>query len=78
MFELHLTCTKDISKIHIDFSDGTSAVTESVKPENPENRVPDWDSYRQREHQEIVRPPELPEISDRKPKIDEHLNNLDF
>ena len=26
MFELHITCTKDISKINIDFTDGTSTV----------------------------------------------------
>lgn len=29
MFELHITCTKDIDKLSIDFSDGTSIVQES-------------------------------------------------
>lgn len=40
MFELHITCTKDISKINIDFTDGTSTVcgAEGIsKTENPEN-----------------------------------------
>lgn len=27
MFELHITCTKDIDKLEINFSDGTSVVT---------------------------------------------------
>lgn len=38
MFELHITCTKDISKINIDFTDGTSTVcgVEDIsKPEIP-------------------------------------------
>jgi len=34
MFELHITCTKDIEKLSIDFSDGTSVVQE--KTEKPE------------------------------------------
>ena len=34
MFELHITCTKDIDKLSIDFSDGTSIVQES-KPKQP-------------------------------------------
>lgn len=32
MFELHITCTKDIDKLKIDFSDGTTVVSE--KPKN--------------------------------------------
>lgn len=41
MFELHITCTKDISKINIDFTDGTSTVcgaegiSKTEKPEIP-------------------------------------------
>ena len=34
MFELHITCTKDIDKLSIDFSDGTSIVQES-SPKEP-------------------------------------------
>lgn len=26
-FELHITCSKDIDKLNIDFSDGSSAIT---------------------------------------------------
>lgn len=37
MFELHITCTKDIEKLSIDFSDGTSVVQEKTeKTEKPE------------------------------------------
>ena len=37
MFELHITCTKDIEKLSIDFSDGTSVVQEKTeKLEKPE------------------------------------------
>lgn len=37
MFELHITCTKDIEKLSIDFSDGTSVVQEKIeKLEKPE------------------------------------------
>ena len=31
MFELHITCTKDIDKLKIDFSDGTTVVSEKSK-----------------------------------------------
>lgn len=40
MFELHITCTKDIDKLEINFSDGTSVVTSnSNKPEIQEQPV---------------------------------------
>lgn len=81
MFELHITCTKDIEKLSIDFSDGTSMVqTKSEKPhaKREPHEPRDWDSYNQKpEKQEIIKPPELPDLN-REPKIDEHLNNLDF
>lgn len=79
MFELHITCTKDIEKLSIDFSDGTSMV--QAKPEKPhakrETRETDWDSYKSETKREVIKPPELPDLN-REPKIDEHLNNLDF
>lgn len=30
MFELHITCTKDIDRLKIDFSDGTTIVSENT------------------------------------------------
>ena len=79
MFELHITCTKDIEKLSIDFSDGTSMVqTKSEKPHaKRETRETDWDSYKSETKREVIKPPELPDLN-REPKIDEHLNNLDF
>lgn len=36
-FELHITCSKDIDNLSINFSDGTSVVTESKPKEIKEN-----------------------------------------
>lgn len=56
MFELHITCSKDIDKLKIDFSDGTSVVTEKKptktdkklsKPKEPkeEKQSSDFDDF---------------------------------
>ena len=37
MFELHITCTKDIDKLSIDFSDGTSIIQESKPKQDKQN-----------------------------------------
>lgn len=39
MFELHITCTKNIDKLSIDFSDGTSIVQESSPKELKEKDI---------------------------------------
>ncbi len=36
MFKLLIECSKDISELHINFTDGTSVVTEAPKKEIPE------------------------------------------
>lgn len=38
MFELHITCTKDIDKLSIDFSDGTSIVQESSSKQDKQDK----------------------------------------
>ena len=38
MFELHITCTKDIDKLSIDFSDGTSIVQESKPKQDKQHK----------------------------------------
>ena len=40
MFELHITCSKDIDNLSINFSDGTSVVAESKPKENKELKEP--------------------------------------
>ena len=61
MFELHITCTKDIDKLKIDFSDGTTVVSEKpkninksctkkkkkkeVETENKQDYNTDWSEY---------------------------------
>ena len=84
MFELHITCTKDISNLHIDFTDGTCVVKESKPSEKPktpkpvkDSKIPDWESYNKQVKSEIVPKPEVPELN-RQPKIDEVLNNLEI
>ena len=39
-FKLVIECSKDIDKLHIDFTDGTSVVTESKVEEKPEKINP--------------------------------------
>lgn len=36
MFKLNIECTKDISELHINFTDGTSAVVEGPKTDKTE------------------------------------------
>ena len=40
MFELRITCSKDIDNLSINFSDGTSVVTESKPKETKEIKEP--------------------------------------
>ena len=83
MFELHITCSKDIDKLKIDFSDGTSVVTEkkpskSSKPreEKQSSDFDDFEAYTPKK--ESIKPLELPEIKDRPVKIDNILNNFEI
>ena len=42
MFELHLTCSKDIKELHLDFMDGTSCTSKcEVKNENINENIDD-------------------------------------
>ena len=80
MFELHITCTKDIEKLSIDFSDGTSVVQEKTeKPEKPEKskkvskekedfKEEDLSKYQSKKSvsQEIIEKPKIPERTETK------------
>lgn len=86
MFELHITCTKDIDKLSIDFSDGTSIVQES-KPKESKNSAykdinndilfGDTNTYNRKSNKEVVKPLELPDI-ERPANVDDTLQNLEF
>lgn len=90
MFELHITCTKDIEKLSIDFSDGTSVVQEKTeKPEKLEKskkvskekedfKEEDLSKYQSKRSvsQEIVEKPEIPERTET--KVDDILQELEF
>lgn len=80
MFDLHITCTKDISFIKIDFTDGTSTVGE-VKNDEPKNSEPmyNFDKSKNTE-QKTYKKVKLPEIKDRNDnvKIADELQNLEI
>jgi|SaaInl8_200m_RNA_FD_contig_121_5049_length_3278_multi_5_in_0_out_0_6 hypothetical protein len=38
-FELHITCSKEIDTLAIDFADGTSCITSKDDPKPPKNKV---------------------------------------
>lgn len=91
MFELHITCTKDIEKLSIDFSDGTSVVQEKTeKPEKPEKfkkvskekedfKEEDLSKYQNSKKsvsQEIIEKPKIPERTET--KVDDILQELEF
>lgn len=93
MFELHITCTKDIEKLSIDFSDGTSVVQEKTekleKPEKPEKskkiskekedfKEEDLSKY-QSKRSVSQEIVEKPKIPDRtETKVDDILQELEF
>lgn len=90
MFELHITCTKDIEKLSIDFSDGTSVVQEKTeKPEKPEKskkvskekedfKEEDLSKYQSKRSvsQEIIEKPKIPDRTET--KVDDILQELEF
>lgn len=92
-FELHITCSKDIDKLKIDFSDGTSVVTEHDKPKkkstpkkDPEKKdsvsktSQDYiplDTDFSQTKQDIVEKPVIPS-QDRPIKVAEELQQLDI
>lgn len=77
MFELHITCTKDIDKLEIDFADGTSVI--KSKPPKADHR----DEIELGEPQEVnpvkvTDLPKVPDVSNRDVKIDSVLDNLEI
>ena len=87
-FELHITCSKDIDKLSIDFSDGTTVIkeTKQVKEKqnvNEQNRKNKNDAFLNTDddfldiQQDIVQKPSI--IRNEKPiKVAEELQNLNF
>lgn len=75
MFELHITCSKNIDKLKIDFSDGSSVISET--PNRDLNTG--FEKFEKIEKSEpVVKPIELPEISERPVKIDNILNDFEI
>lgn len=90
MFELHITCTKDIEKLSIDFSDGTSVVQEKTekleKPEKSKKVIKEKEDFKEEDlskyqskksvSQEIIEKPKIPERTET--KVDDILQELEF
>lgn len=90
-FELHITCSKDIDELYINFSDGTSTIVENKRKENKndiKNKVTsknvadrnvflDTDIENENINHEIVKPPEI-SLEERPVKIANELQNLDI
>lgn len=91
MFELHITCTKDIEKLSIDFSDGTSVVQEKTekleKPEKSKKVSKEKEDFKEEDlskyqnskksvSQEIIEKPKIPDRTET--KVDDILQELEF
>lgn len=88
MFKLVIECSKDIDKLHIDFSDGTCITTakedkcnENNKSTNEQQHVEDViDTSKDytADKKESIKALDIPDVKDRPAKIDDNLNFLDF
>lgn len=76
MFRLLIECTKDIDTLQINFSDGTSVMTE--KAEKSRNDKIKIDEHCENTDEEALEAIKVPDVSDRPVKIDENLNGMDF
>lgn len=89
MFELHITCTKDIDKIQIDFSDGSTCMTETKKEskskkDESHGNARDTNSRDAITHKEaenvaevIVEKPKVPD-EPKEPSVEDYLQGLEF
>lgn len=62
MFELHITCSKDISKLKIDFTDGSCICTEDT--ESSHDSKDTKDSFEPKEHKESKKSKKTKEIKE--------------
>ena len=86
-FELHIQCTKDISKLSIDFTDGTSMVQHSENSEHTQVSsnsrdsqvllVNESDNCNESIQSGVVQKPTIERITD-KPKVAEELQNMEI
>lgn len=78
MFKLLIECTKDIDSLSINFSDGTSVITESKQEiKNTRNdNIEIYDECKSAKSKESIKALDVPDVKDRPPKIDDTLNNL--
>lgn len=91
MFDLHITCTKDITFLKIDFADGTSVVGEKPKTDKPQKKVQHQSNFNENQKQTVenydnmdtkkfkkVKLPEIKEKHRDAVKIADELQNLEI
>jgi len=81
MFDLHITCTKDITFLKIDFADGTSVVGEKNNEKDVKiNRNDDIIKNKFTETEHTFNKVKLPEIQEKKRdvKVAEELQDLEL
>lgn len=80
MFKLLIECTKDIDKLSIDFSDGSSVIKEKPPNEQVKNKedllLDDYDYTQTQTKQKIDKP--IIEEHERPVKVASELQNLDI
>jgi len=90
-FELHVSCSKDIDFLKINFSDGTSVINEVQTPQTPQTpnkkTVPDSRTKNEQlldtdtdwgeQNQEVIKLPDIQQ-NKRKPNVAHELQNLDI
>ncbi len=86
MFDLHITCTKDITFLKIDFADGTTVlgekpnkVSKSAKSENASmQKFDDYDNFEQHKQYKKVKLPDIEDKHRDSVKIANELQNLEI
>lgn len=71
MFRLLIECTKDIDTLQINFSDGTSVITEKTeKTEKSRNDKIKIDEHCENTDEEALEAIKVPDVSDRPKKVE--------
>ena len=85
MFKLNIECTKDISFLKINFTDGTNTVVENKSPKETkkgsknymDSTLPTDDKFDYTSSSQNVKLPDLPDIK-RPVKVADELQNLNI
>lgn len=79
MFELHITCTKDITNLNLNFVDGTSVISDNntVTSNSKDEQIVSFEDNSNIKR-EVIKAPKIPDIPDRPVKVDNILDGLEI